>query len=117
MKLLLDENLSRRLVPLLQDFFPGSSQVALVGLERSTDRTIWDYARANGLVIVTCDSDFEELSLLLGAPPHVVRLQGGNLSSASVLALLTSQAETIRDCIEIEGRACVEIVKPRSTMR
>jgi hypothetical protein len=30
-KLLLDENLSRRLVPALQEFFPGSSQVALLG--------------------------------------------------------------------------------------
>lgn len=29
MKLLLDENLSRRLVPALQQAFPGSSQVAL----------------------------------------------------------------------------------------
>jgi predicted nuclease of predicted toxin-antitoxin system len=113
-KLLLDENLSRRLVPLLQSDFPGSSQVALLGLERATDRSIWEYAKANGFVIVTSDSDFEELSLLLDAPPHVVRLQGGNLSSASVLALLTAQATTIRDCIENEGLACVEIVKPRA---
>jgi len=29
MKLLLDENLSRRIVPFLQTIFPGSSQVAL----------------------------------------------------------------------------------------
>jgi hypothetical protein len=33
-KLLLDENLSRRLVPVLQSDFPGSSQAALLGLER-----------------------------------------------------------------------------------
>lgn len=33
MKLLLDENLSRRIVPFLQIAFPGSSQVALLGLE------------------------------------------------------------------------------------
>jgi predicted nuclease of predicted toxin-antitoxin system len=31
MKLLLDENLSRRIVPFLQTAFPGSSQVALLG--------------------------------------------------------------------------------------
>ena len=30
MKLLLDENLSRRLVPFLQECYPGSSQVALL---------------------------------------------------------------------------------------
>ena len=32
MKLLLDENLSRRLVPFLQQDYPGSSQVLLLGL-------------------------------------------------------------------------------------
>ena len=46
MKLLLDENLSRRIVPSLQQRFPGSTQVALVGLERAADVTLWDYAHA-----------------------------------------------------------------------
>lgn len=32
MKLLLDENLSRRLAPFLQTDYSGSSQVALLGL-------------------------------------------------------------------------------------
>ena len=38
MKLLLDENLSRRLIPFLQHDYPGSAQVALVGLEAATDQ-------------------------------------------------------------------------------
>lgn len=38
MKLLLDENLSRRIVPFLQAAFPGSSQVALLGLETATEK-------------------------------------------------------------------------------
>ena len=33
MKLLLDENLSRRLIPFLQHYYPLSSQVVLLGLE------------------------------------------------------------------------------------
>lgn len=114
MKLLLDENLSRRIVPFLQSEFPESSHVALQGLERAPDRAIWDYAKTEHFVIVTSDADFEELSVLLGAPPHVVRLVGGNSSRAAVLALLISQAKSIRDSIESDGRACVEIVKPRT---
>ena len=35
MKLLLDENLSRRIVPFLQTAFPGSTQVALLELDGS----------------------------------------------------------------------------------
>ena len=46
MKLLLDENLSRRIVPMLQARWPGSSQVALLGLERASDAELCAYAAA-----------------------------------------------------------------------
>jgi len=44
MKLLLDENLSRRLVPFLLTAYPESTQVVLVGLEAAEDARVWDYA-------------------------------------------------------------------------
>ena len=66
MKLLLDENLSRRIVPFLQTAFPDSSQVALLGLEGANDSEIWQYAKDNGFVIVSRDSDFQEYSLVAG---------------------------------------------------
>lgn len=72
MKLLLDENLSRRIVPFLQTAFPDSSQVNLLGLETGSDSEIWQYAKANGFVIVSRDSDFQERSLVAGHPPQVV---------------------------------------------
>ena len=40
MKLLLDENLSRRIVPFLQADFPDSSQVTLLNLEGANDSEI-----------------------------------------------------------------------------
>ena len=40
MKLLLDQNLSRRLIPALEIHYPESTQVALIGLEKSTDKEI-----------------------------------------------------------------------------
>jgi len=45
MKLLLDENLSRRLVPFLQHDYPGSSQVVLLGLESASDAEVWQAAK------------------------------------------------------------------------
>ena len=59
MKRLLEENLSRRLVPFLQDECPDSTQVTLVGLEQADARTIWRHEKENGYIIVTGDSDFE----------------------------------------------------------
>lgn len=108
MKLLLDENLSRRLVPFLQTVYPGSSQVALIGLEQASDRDIWVYARDNGYAIVTKDSDYYDLSLLLGAPPHVIWVQTGNTDKAAVLALLLDNALVIQEGFA-GGLACVEL--------
>lgn len=105
MKLLLDENLSRRLVPFLQAVYPGSTQE---GLERASDRAIWQYAKNHDFVIVTKDADYYDLSLLLGAPPFVIWLQTGNTDKAAVLAcLIDSQAE-IQAGFE-SGQLCVEV--------
>ena len=69
MKLLLDENISRRLVPFLQYAYPGSNQVVLLGMESASDKEVWQRAQQDGYVIVTRDADFQELSLVWGQPP------------------------------------------------
>jgi predicted nuclease of predicted toxin-antitoxin system len=109
MKLLLDENLSRRLIPLLQTDYPGSSQVALLKLETSTDREIWEYAKTNDFIIVTRDSDFHELGTLYGAPPKVIWLKTGNQSKASTLRSLLKHNEQIYAALFQEEKYCIEI--------
>ncbi len=81
MKLLFDENLSFRLVVILQDLFPCSQHVRECGLRGGSDAEIWEYATANGLMIVTKDSDFQERSVLLGTPPKVVWLRMKNCTT------------------------------------
>ncbi len=109
MKLLLDENLSRRIVPQLQVEYPGSSQIALLRLEAATDREIWDYAKAMDFVIVTRDSDFHELGTLYGAPPNVIWLKTGNQSSAATLRNLLDRKEAIFDALLQNEKGCVEV--------
>jgi predicted nuclease of predicted toxin-antitoxin system len=58
MKLLLDENLSRRIAPFIQDLYPDSTQVTLIGMEQLDDKAIRQYAIDNGFIIVTKDADF-----------------------------------------------------------
>jgi predicted nuclease of predicted toxin-antitoxin system len=108
MKLLLDENLSRRLVPFLQEVYPGSTQVTLIGLERADDLTLWRYAHEHGFVIVTKDIDYYDLSLIHGAPPHVIWIQTGNTDKTLVLKVLIDSAETIQAAFA-NGMACVEL--------
>lgn len=97
MKLLLDENLPPALARDLADLFPESSHVHLSGLGSADDRAIWDFARQHGFAIVSKDSDFHDLSVLLGAPPKVVWLRTGNCGNAALGALLRAQAIRLHD--------------------
>ena len=74
MSLLLDENLSPRLLLRLASLFPGLIHVRDVGLKRSSDELIWDWAKRNSYTIMTTDADFAVLSVNRGWPPKVVHL-------------------------------------------
>jgi predicted nuclease of predicted toxin-antitoxin system len=59
MKLLFDQNLAPKLVKRLEDLFPGSSHVFLVGLDRKDDRSARKYAEDHEFVIVTKDAELQ----------------------------------------------------------
>ena len=94
-RLLIDQNLSHRLVVALEDIFPGSLHARDVGLSQASDWDVWEYARDKGLVIVTKDTDFNQMSFLYGAPPKVVWLRAGNCSTDVALALIRERMEVI----------------------
>lgn len=96
MKLLFDQNLSPRLPQLLADVFPDSVHVRTLGLTTADDIAIWDFAKVNGFAIVSKDSDFQQRSLLYGAPPKFVWLRLGNCSVTNSTSLLREHAEFIR---------------------
>jgi predicted nuclease of predicted toxin-antitoxin system len=56
-KLLLDENLSPRLVELLSDVYPGSEHVEALGLGGAGDSKVWWHAKEHGFTIVSKDSE------------------------------------------------------------
>lgn len=95
MRLLFDEKLSRSLCTRLKDVFPDSKHVVAAGLERASDHDVWEYAKRNGLVIVTKDGDYHQMSFLLGAPPKVVWLRIGNCSTDKIENLLRRNLKPI----------------------
>jgi len=88
MKLLFDENLSPKLVPLLRDLFPDSVHVRDVGLKMADDPVVWKYAQDNFLTICSKDSDMHQRSFVFGYPPKIVWVRLGNCSTADVERLL-----------------------------
>ena len=88
MKLLIDENLSYRLVARLEEAFPGTASVNQVGLRSQPDTAIWDYAVEQGFAIVSKDEDLRQLSFFRGHPPKVVWLAVGNAGTDRIADLL-----------------------------
>jgi predicted nuclease of predicted toxin-antitoxin system len=95
MKLLLDENLSDRIIDKIIDLYPDSAHVKTLALTNTDDSLIWEYAKANSFVIVSKDSDFHQRSLLYGHPPKFIFLRIGNSPTSKIVQILTDNFFTI----------------------
>lgn len=96
MKLLFDHNLSPRLVSRLADIYPNAEHVYLIGLDQADDDAVWAYALQNECLIVTKDSDFNELSMIRGFPPKIIWIRRGNCTTSQIEAIMRSHSEDIK---------------------
>lgn len=105
MKLLLDENLSDRIIPKIVDLYPNSTHVKTLGLINTDDVIIWNYAKVNNFIIVSKDSDFHQRSLVYGYPPKFIYLRIGNSPTSAIVQLLRENFDNINqfDHSEIES--------------
>jgi predicted nuclease of predicted toxin-antitoxin system len=94
-KLLLDENLSDRIIHRIVDLYPDSEHVKTLGLINTDDALIWEYAKINNFVIVSKDSDFHQRSLLYGHPPKFIYLRIGNCPTLEITQILRNNLDTI----------------------
>ncbi|HEX8292888.1 MAG TPA: DUF5615 family PIN-like protein [Pyrinomonadaceae bacterium] len=100
MKLLFDENLSHKLVQRLADLFPGSAHVRDLGLKAADDPVVWEYAKDNGLMIVSKDSDMHQRSFVFGHPPKIIWIRLGNCSTSDVERLLRGSFSAVESFYE-----------------
>jgi len=110
MRLLFDENISHRIVRKLPGCFADCRHVDSVGLDDCNDEIIWKFARKNGFTIVTFDSDFFKKSAVMGAPPKIVWLRTGNLTTAEIADLLILNFSVIKSFIEDSQKNLLELV-------
>ena len=109
MKLLFDQNLSRKLVARVADAFPESDHVAFVGLDTASDAAIWEFAAQQRFIIVSKDSDFRQLAFLRGSPPKAVWLRLGNASTNDVENALRSAIDSIKRFGDSEDEALLVV--------
>jgi predicted nuclease of predicted toxin-antitoxin system len=113
MKILLDANISWKLVNSLKPIFGDCAHVDFIGLNvPAEDIDIWNYAQDNGYIIITKDNDFIDLLELNGYPPKIVLLKTGNNSSQALMELLINVKPMIED-LKINNYGLLEIVKEK----
>lgn len=78
-------------------------------MDVSDDRVIWDFAKRNGFVLVTQDSDYAELAALYGAPPKVIWLRCGNQPTDQIESLLRRNLSQIKAFEADAMVACLEL--------
>jgi predicted nuclease of predicted toxin-antitoxin system len=95
MKLILDANISWRLIKKLINF-PDSIHINQSKLPQpASDIDIWNFAKKNNYIILTFDEDFYHLSMKYGYPPKVILLNSENQTSNFVLKLLNHHQNRI----------------------
>ncbi|ELR99770.1 DUF5615 family PIN-like protein [Gloeocapsa sp. PCC 73106] len=96
MQLLFDHNLSHCLMKTLADTYPSSNHLYLMKLDQVSDNIVWEIAKKQNYIIVTKDSDFNELLMIRGFPPKVIWIRSGNCSTKTIETLLRKNYEVIR---------------------
>ena len=68
MRFLFDQNISHRILDILPDLFKGSTSVKKEGLINAPDKIIWEFTKRENFLIVTRDSDFNDLTTIKWIP-------------------------------------------------
>jgi predicted nuclease of predicted toxin-antitoxin system len=107
-KFLVDENLSPLVATGLRDAGHDAAHVRDVGLRTAGDTAVLEFARENGYVVVSADTDFGTLLAATGAStPSVVLIRRTVDRRASrLLALLLENLEQVEQVLD-EGAVVV----------
>jgi len=109
MRLLFDQNISHRILKLIPEKYFYATSVKAEGLINASDIEIWEFAQLNNYIIVTQDSDFNDLNLLYGFPPKIIWIRTGNLSTHLIADLLKDYYTEIYSFVNNENYGCFEI--------
>lgn len=110
MKLLLDANISWRLIPGLKKHFTDCIHVEATSLDKpAKDIDIWNFAKANNYIIITVDTDFIHFITLYGFPPKVVLLRTGNQHTSFLEQIISTHKKDIEQLYQSPEIGLLEI--------
>ena len=113
MRFLFDQNISHRILKLLPDQYLDSTTIKNEGLINASDREIWEFAKNNNYIIVTQDSDFNDLNSLFGFPPKIIWIRTGNIKTQLIVDILIDHVNEVNEFINDSKYGCFEIFKSK----
>ena len=111
MRFLFDQNISHRILKLISEKYSDSTTIKKEGLINASDRQIWEFARLNKYIIITQDSDFNELNSLFGFPPKIIWIRTGNLKPQAIADIIIDYSKEIDKFNEDKKYGCFEIFR------
>lgn len=112
MAILLDQNISYRLLGRIAHEFPDAAHVRLLGLTDYHDFQIYMHARREGFeAVLTLDEDFSLLQLEHGTPPKVIWLRTGNCSTSELANIVNINASLIHAFLDDAEHDCLELYR------
>ncbi|HEV7382142.1 MAG TPA: DUF5615 family PIN-like protein [Dyadobacter sp.] len=112
MRLLIDQNISHRILPIIEEHFDNVQHVRQLGLLNTNDHEIFMFGRNQGFeAIITLDDDFVKLLNLFSSPPKIIWLRTGNCATLNLAEILISKYDIIKEFIESEEHLLFEIFK------
>ncbi|MDR1795980.1 MAG: DUF5615 family PIN-like protein [Clostridiales Family XIII bacterium] len=114
MKVLVDMNLPPRLAVLLAEFGIAATHWSSVGAANAKDIELFQYARRNGLVILTADIDFSVLLVYTkSSKPSVAQLRLQELSLDHDVPLIYAALSQNEDALMSGAIMTIDLKKTR----
>ncbi|NIJ51869.1 DUF5615 family PIN-like protein [Dyadobacter arcticus] len=112
MKLLIDQNISHRIMLLLGSEFRDLRHVKDLGMINVDDYEIFMFTRKNDYsAITTIDDDFVKLLDIFSAPHKIIWVRTGNCSTHYLSEILISKANAIQAFLADENYFLYEVFK------
>jgi predicted nuclease of predicted toxin-antitoxin system len=110
MKILVDQNISHRILPYLSPLFGTVAHVKDIGMMDAFDLPLFLEARKQGFeAVLTQDEDFYHILLAQGPPPKVIWLRVGNRSTNQLALVVSRHKDVIEHFLQEDQQDCLEI--------
>ena len=109
MKLLIDQNISKKIIESINDTFTDSIHVNSITPTVNSDEELWEYAIKNDFILLTTDSDFFNQSIVSEQSPKIILVQGEVITSNKMEWALRVNQVSIEQFIAEDPANCLTI--------